>query len=66
MLLGGYVVAGHVPIEVIQRLLTERPNIIGISLPGMPWGAPGTGGPKRNQLLVYAFGKQGQSVFAAI
>ena len=36
-----YVVIGHVPIAPIRKLLAERPNIIGISIPGMPVGLPG-------------------------
>ncbi|MEO5334509.1 MAG: DUF411 domain-containing protein [Magnetococcus sp. YQC-5] len=42
--IGGYVVEGHVPLNVLQRLLTEKPNIPGIALPGMPTGVPGMPG----------------------
>jgi hypothetical protein len=38
---GGYVVEGHVPADVIQRLLRERPAVAGIAVPGMPAGSPG-------------------------
>ncbi|MDH3315380.1 MAG: DUF411 domain-containing protein [Gammaproteobacteria bacterium] len=45
----GYVVEGHVPAEIVNRLLTERPAVIGISAPGMPAASPGMdvpgGGP---------------------
>ncbi|MDH3636874.1 MAG: DUF411 domain-containing protein [Gammaproteobacteria bacterium] len=37
----GYVVEGHVPVDDIKRLLTERPKVIGISAPGMPQMSPG-------------------------
>ncbi len=37
----GYVVEGHVPAEHIRRLLAERPDARGISVPGMPMGSPG-------------------------
>ncbi|MCK4507028.1 MAG: DUF411 domain-containing protein [Desulfuromonadales bacterium] len=37
----GYVVEGHVPSEEIMRMLNERPDIIGLSVPGMPVGSPG-------------------------
>jgi hypothetical protein len=37
----GYVVEGHVPVREIERLLTERPDVIGIAVPGMPAGSPG-------------------------
>lgn len=38
---GGYVVEGHVPAEDVKRLLAEKPNALGISVPGMPIGSPG-------------------------
>jgi hypothetical protein len=37
----GYVIEGHVPADVITRLLTERPEVRGIAVPGMPAGSPG-------------------------
>jgi hypothetical protein len=37
----GYVVEGHVPAAAIERLLRERPAVIGLSVPGMPIGSPG-------------------------
>lgn len=37
----GYVIEGHVPSEQIIRLLREKPDIIGLSVPGMPLGSPG-------------------------
>jgi hypothetical protein len=37
----GYVVEGHVPPEDIRRLLAERPDAVGLSVPGMPVGSPG-------------------------
>lgn len=37
----GYVIEGHVPVEDIRRLLGERPDAIGISVPGMPPNSPG-------------------------
>jgi hypothetical protein len=46
MLVGGYVVEGHVPVGAINKLLKERPAIKGISLPGMPEGSPGMTGVK--------------------
>lgn len=38
---GGYYVEGHVPAELVRRLLSERPRIAGIAVPGMPVGSPG-------------------------
>lgn len=40
-LIDGYVVEGHVPAGDIERLLLERPDIIGIAVAGMPPGSPG-------------------------
>lgn len=42
-LIDGYVVEGHVPADAIERLLAERPDVTGISVPGMPVGSPGMG-----------------------
>jgi hypothetical protein len=43
----GYVVEGHVPVKDVQRLLKERPDAIGLSVPGMPIGSPGMEVPGR-------------------
>ncbi|MEX0845399.1 MAG: DUF411 domain-containing protein [Balneolaceae bacterium] len=43
----GYVVEGHVPIEDVRRLLKEKPDAIGIAVPGMPIGSPGMETPGR-------------------
>ena len=37
----GYIIEGHVPVAEIERLLEERPDIAGLSVPGMPVGSPG-------------------------
>jgi len=37
----GYVVEGHVPADVIEKLLRDRPKVVGIAVPGMPVGSPG-------------------------
>jgi hypothetical protein len=59
MMVGGYVVDGHVPVNVINKLLTERPAIAGIALPGMPIGSPGMGGAKTSPFTIYAVTKDG-------
>ena len=56
-LMAGYVVGGHIPIEVIDRLLSEKPQITGITLPGMPQGTPGMPGKKPDRLTVYEIAK---------
>jgi hypothetical protein len=42
----GYVVEGHVPAREILRMLSERPDAIGLSVPRMPIGSPGMDGPE--------------------
>lgn len=37
----GYVIEGHVPATDVKRLLADRPEAIGLAVPGMPWGSPG-------------------------
>jgi hypothetical protein len=39
----GYVIEGHVPAEDVKRLLADRPDAIGLAVPGMPFGSPGMG-----------------------
>ncbi|MEZ5809241.1 MAG: DUF411 domain-containing protein [Zhengella sp.] len=34
-----YVVEGHVPLEAIDKLMSERPDVRGIAVPGMPQGS---------------------------
>jgi hypothetical protein len=53
LMVDGYIVEGLVPIGPLNKLLTERPNIRGISLPGMPVGAPGMPGRKTGPLIIY-------------
>lgn len=40
---GGYLIEGHVPAADIDRLLLERPDAMGLAVPGMPYGSPGMG-----------------------
>jgi hypothetical protein len=43
---GRYAIEGHVPARDVQRLLRERPDAIGLAVPGMPIGSPGMDGPE--------------------
>lgn len=56
----GYQVIGHVPVEVIDELLTRDPAYAGISLPGMPAGSPGMGGSKDGTWEVYGYTEDGE------
>jgi hypothetical protein len=58
-LIDGYLVEGHVPVEDIQRLLEERPDIAGLAVPGMPIGSPGMEGPNPESYDVIAFDATG-------
>lgn len=60
---GDYVVEGHVPAEVVRRMLEERPDIAGLAAPGMPRGSPGmeVPGGERDAYDVIAFRADGTS-----
>lgn len=61
-LINGYVVEGHVPADDIKRLLKERPEIKGLSVPGMVMGSPGMGGRRVGHYEVLAIDNQNQSI----
>jgi hypothetical protein len=63
---GGYVVEGHVPADDLKRLLAERPNVAGITVPGMPVGSPGMEqGNQQDPYNVLTFTQQGDAnIFA--
>jgi len=66
-LIGGYVVEGHVPADIIHRLLSERPDIRGIAVPGMPIGSPGMEGPNPQPYQVIAIAHDGsRSLFDTV
>ncbi len=57
----GYVIEGHVPADVIDRLLEERPNVAGLAVPGMPMGSPGMEGPRKDPYNVVTFDAAGNT-----
>lgn len=64
----GYVIEGHVPASDVQRLIKERPAVVGLAVPGMPIGSPGMEIPGRGvqPFDVIAFDKDRQTrVFAS-
>lgn len=63
---GDYFVEGHIPIEAIDKLLTERPDIDGIAMPGMPSGSPGMPGYKKGEWVIYALKEGVPSEFMRI
>jgi hypothetical protein len=58
---GGYFIEGHVPAADVKRLLTERPAVKGLVLPGMPMGSPGMEAPdgRRDAYTVEAVAADG-------
>lgn len=66
-LVGAYIVEGHVPADLIVRLLRERPTVVGLAVPGMPSGSPGmeVPGSPAQPYQVFSFDKDGKrGVFA--
>lgn len=55
----GYVIEGHVPMEVINQVLEEEPSAQVVSLPGMPSGSPGMSGSKEEEWVFYAISEDG-------
>jgi hypothetical protein len=57
--IGSYLVEGHVPADLVQKLLKERPKIAGIAVPGMPAGSPGMESNYPVPYSIVAFGADG-------
>ncbi|GAB4257424.1 MAG: DUF411 domain-containing protein [Methylomicrobium sp.] len=66
-IIGGYVIEGHVPAEDIDKLMSLKPDIMGIAVPGMPVGTPGMEmGGRKDSFKVIAFDKeQRRQIFSA-
>jgi hypothetical protein len=64
----GYVVEGHIPNEVIKKLLNEKPDIKGIGMAGMPTGSPGMPGAKTEEFKIYEINNDGSvgNIFVTI
>ncbi|MBS1818796.1 MAG: DUF411 domain-containing protein [Acidobacteria bacterium] len=60
-IVNGYVVEGHVPVDAVQKMLKEKPAIIGIAVPGMPMGSPGMEVPsgQKDKFDVMAINRNG-------
>lgn len=64
----GYIIEGHVPAAEISRLLSEKPDVAGLGVAGMPIGSPGmeAEGRPAEPYLVYSFNSGGETaVFAS-
>lgn len=64
-IVGDYVVEGHVPADVIKKMLKEKPAIAGLAVPGMPMGSPGMDGPTRERYNVLTFDHAGRTTVYA-
>nr|WP_244645122.1 DUF411 domain-containing protein [Salinarimonas ramus] len=60
----GYVIEGHVPAAAVEELLAQRPDVAGLSVPGMPIGSPGmeVPGVAAERYEVVGFGEDGARV----
>ena len=61
----GYVIEGHVPAADIKRLLEERPEVAGLTVPGMPVGSPGMEGGLPESYDVLTFDEAGATTVYA-
>jgi len=60
--INGYVVEGHVPASDIKRMLKEKPDIKGLTVPAMPVGTPGMEmGDRKDPYDVISFDKNGKT-----
>ena len=60
-IIGNYFIEGHIPLEAVEKLLKEQPNIKGIAMPGMPSGSPGMPGQKQGAFIIYAVNNDGST-----
>jgi hypothetical protein len=65
-LVGRFVIEGHVPADLIKKLVSESPKtIVGLAVPGMVQGSPGMETGRREPYDVVAFTSDGKtSVYA--
>jgi hypothetical protein len=63
---GNYVIEGHVPADLIKKVLSEKPKAAGIAVPGMPIGSPGMeSGNEKAPYDVLLFDKTGKTTVYA-
>jgi hypothetical protein len=65
-IVGGYVVEGHVPAADVKRLVSARPAVLGVAVPGMPLGSPGMEqGNMKQSYAVMSFDAAGKTAIFA-
>lgn len=64
--IGSYVIEGHVPADLVKKMLAEKPRVTGIAVPGMPVGSPGMeSGNEKAAYDVLLFDKTGKTTVYA-
>ncbi|HKY98588.1 MAG TPA: DUF411 domain-containing protein [Gemmatimonadaceae bacterium] len=63
--IGDYVIEGHVPADLIVKMLEEKPRIAGLAVPGMPMGSPGMEGATKEAYDVLTFDRAGHTTVYA-
>lgn len=61
MFIDGYAFDGLVPVDIVKKVLAEHPAIAGVTLAGMPTGAPGMPGTQAAPFKIYAFTTDGKA-----
>lgn len=65
-IIDGYVVEGHVPADLVKKMLAEKPKVAGIAVAGMPIGSPGMEqGDQKEPYEVLLFDKTGKTTVYA-
>ena len=60
-IINGYVMEGHVPAAYIVELINKKPNVVGLTVPGMVMGSPGMDrGGSKQPFSVLSFDKEGK------
>lgn len=62
---GNYVIEGHVPADLIRKLLAEHPALAGLAVPGMVTGSPGMEGPGARHYDIVAWDRKGNTTVYA-
>lgn len=62
----GYAVEGHVPADLIRRLIRESAEVVGLAVPGMPNGSPGMEGLSKDRYEVLTFDRAGRTQVYAV
>jgi hypothetical protein len=64
-IIGDYAIEGHVPADVIVKLLKEKPSVAGLAVPGMPMGSPGMEGATKERYDILTFDRAGRTTVYA-